>query len=319
MRLQIVHRTEYLYSSPVSENFNELRLQPVSNEVQECHRFQLSTTPQAPVRRYHDFHLNLVDHFYVAETHTKLVIEAKSTVSTAGPRPEVATASFPMSRLGECLRMERCYDFLQTSEYVPLDVDVWRLGRDSIEGIADAWDAARAMMGFIHRTFVYDATATTVHTRVADVLLNRRGVCQDFAHVLISMCRSMKIPARYVSGYLYVSPTETLRGDLASHAWVEVYLPGFGWLPLDPTNNRPADDHHVKVAIGRDYADAAPIRGNFKGRASQTMNVQLQITRLDGEPSSLPMPASSLWIMPSVGPPAPRIRANDPERPTPYG
>lgn len=280
MRLQIVHRTEYQYSAPVSENFNEVRLQPVSDDVQECHGFQLVTTPQAPVRRYHDFHLNLVDHFYVAETHSKLVIEGRSTVSTSGPRPEAASAGFPMSRIGECLRMERCYDFLQTSEYVPIDVDVWKLGRDAVEGIVDAWDAARAIMGFIHRSFVYDTTATTVHTRVADVLRDRRGVCQDFAHVMIGMCRATKIPARYVSGYLYVAPTETLRGDLASHAWVEVFLPGAGWLPLDPTNNRLADEHHVKVAVGRDYGDAAPIRGNFKGRATQSMSVQLQITRV---------------------------------------
>ncbi len=292
MRLQIVHRTEYLYSAPVSENFNEVRMQPVSDEFQECHGFQLSTTPQAPVRRYHDFHLNLVDHFYVAELHTRLVIEGRSTVSTSDSRRDLGGANFPLSRIGECLRLERCYDFLQISEYVPLDVDVWKLGRDAVEGVTDAWEAAKAMMGFIHRNFVYDATATTVHSRVADVLLGRRGVCQDFAHVLIGMCRSMKIPARYVSGYLYVAPSENLRGDLASHAWVEVFLPGFGWLPLDPTNNRPADHHHVKVAVGRDYADAAPIRGNFKGRASQTMNVQLQITRLDGgsEPAPQPQP-----------------------------
>jgi transglutaminase-like putative cysteine protease len=292
MRLQIVHRTGYQYSEPVSENFNEVRLQPVSNELQECHGFQLSTTPHAPVRRYHDFHLNLVDHFYVSAPHDALDIVSQSTVTTFGPHPHVSVAAFPLVRIGECLRLERCYDFLQLSEYVPLDVDVWRLGRDAIEGATDAWEAACAMMAFVHRTFTYDATATTVHSRVSDVLRGRRGVCQDFAHVLIGMCRSMKIPARYVSGYLYVAPNETLRGDLASHAWVEVYLPGFGWLPLDPTNNCPADEHHIKVAVGRDYADAAPVRGNFKGGASQRMDVHLQIVRLDSEPCPPPRAAA---------------------------
>lgn len=296
MRLQIVHRTEYQYSAPVSENFNEVRLQPVSDDVQECHGFLLSTTPQAPVRRYHDLHLNLVDHFYLAAPHSTLVIEGRSTVSTSGTHPRVAAAAFPLARIGECLRLERCYDFLQMSEYVTLDVEIWRLGQDATEGTTDAWEAAKAMMGFVHRNFAYDTTATTVHTQVADVLREKRGVCQDFAHVLLGMCRSRKIPARYVSGYLFVAPTETLRGDLASHAWVEVFLPGFGWLPLDPTNNRTADEHHVKVAVGRDYADAAPIRGNFKGRASQTMAVQLQIQRLDSEspqpPATLPPTAS---------------------------
>ncbi len=296
MRLQIVHRTEYRYSLPVSENFNELRLQPVSDAVQECHEFRLSTTPSAPIRRYHDFHLNLVDHFYLTAPHSELTLETRSTVSTSGPHPRMADASFPLARIGECLRIERCYDFLQASECVPLDVGIWRLSRDAIEGHTDAWEGAQAMMNTIHQKFAYDPTATTVHTTVADVLQVRRGVCQDFAHVLIGMCRSMKIPARYVSGYLYVPPDEMRRGDLASHAWVEVFLPGFGWLPLDPTNNRPADEHHVKVAIGRDYADAAPTRGTFKGLASQKMEVHLEITRVDraqepvstlSEPSSL--------------------------------
>ena len=281
MRLQILHRTEYRYSSPVSENFNEVRLQPVSDEVQECVGFQVSTTPEVPIRRYHDLHLNLVDHFYLADAHSELAIESRSTVTTSGPRPEVATAHFPMERLGECQRLERCYDFLQKSEYVPLDIEIWKLARDAAEGIADAWEAARAMTRYVFRHFTYDTGATTVQSRVGDVLRARRGVCQDFAHVLVGMCRSLRIPARYVSGYLYVGPTESLRGDLASHAWVEVYLPGFGWLALDPTNDRPADDHHVKVAVGRDYADAAPIRGTFKGRASQAMRVKLTISRLD--------------------------------------
>ncbi|MBL9128463.1 MAG: transglutaminase family protein [Verrucomicrobiales bacterium] len=281
MRLQIHHRTEYRYSTPVSENFNEVRLQPVSDAVQECLGFALATTPPAATRRYHDFHLNLVDHFYLVEPHSELAIEGRSTVVTSGPHPAAQNAAFPMARLDECLRLERCYDFLQKSEYVSLDVEVWKLAHDAAGGIRDVWEAARAMMGFVHRNFVYDAGATTVHSRVADVLRERRGVCQDFAHVLIGMCRSLRIPARYVSGYLYVAPSETLRGDLASHAWVEVFLPGVGWLPLDPTNDRVADDHHVKVAIGRDYADAAPVRGNFKGRASQKMEVRLDIRRLD--------------------------------------
>lgn len=283
MRLQIVHRTHYRYSLPVSENFNEVRLQPVSAESQECHAFRLQTTPNAPLRRYHDLYLNLVDHFYIADPHSELLVEATSVVSTSTPPPRETPVAFPLQRIGECLRMERCYDFLQGSEYIPLDVEVWRLGRDATEGLTDAWEAALAMMRFVHDRFTYDASATTVHTRVSDVLQVRRGVCQDFAHVLIAMCRSLKIPARYVSGYLYVGPAETLRGNLASHAWVEVFLPGFGWLALDPTNNRPADEHHVKVAVGRDYADAAPIHGNFKGRAGQTMTVQLEITRLDSE------------------------------------
>jgi transglutaminase-like putative cysteine protease len=283
MRLNIVHCTRYRYSSPVSENFNEMRLQPVSDEGQECHRFELQTTPVAPMRRYHDFHLNLVDHFFLAEPHESLVIEARSTVTTLRDPRRLEGVSFPKARLGECLRMERCYDFLQRSEYIALDVEVWRMAQDILVSHDDAWTLSLAIMRKVYNDLTYDPAATSVHTRLSEVLTLHRGVCQDFAHMMIGVCRSAGIPARYVSGYLYVKPGEKLRGELASHAWVEVFLPGHGWLGLDPTNNCPVDAHHVKVAVGRDYSDAAPIRGNFKGRAVQEMTVELRIDREDAE------------------------------------
>lgn len=284
MRLSIVHRTRYRYSSPVSENFNEVRLQPVSDDGQECHRYELRTDPAASLRRYHDFHLNLVDHFYIAEAHPTLEIEARSLVTTLRDPDRLGPVSFPRARLGECLRLERCYDFLQRSEYVAQDVEVWRIAQDVGIGHDDAWSFCLAVMRHVYREFTYDPTATTVQTRLLEALALKRGVCQDFAHIMIGLCRISGIPARYVSGYLYVKPGENLRGEMASHAWVEVFLPGFGWLGLDPTNNRLVDAHHVKVAVGRDYADAAPIRGNFKGRASQQMTVELRIVREDPEP-----------------------------------
>ena len=286
MRLNIVHRTRYRYSSPVAENFNEMRLQPVSDDGQECHHFELRTEPAAALRRYHDFHLNLVDHFFLADPHDSLVIEARSSVTTLRDPRRLDGVAFPKARLGECLRLERCYDFLQRSEYVSLEVEVWRMAQDIRANHDDAWDLARAIMAQVYRDFAYDTAATTVHSRLSEVLTLRRGVCQDFAHVMIGICRSAGLPARYVSGYLYVKPGEALRGQLASHAWVEVFLPGHGWLGLDPTNNRPVDAHHVKIAVGRDYADAAPIRGNFKGRAAQEMTVELQIERVDAEVES---------------------------------
>lgn len=281
MRLAITHATRYRYSQRVSENYNEVRLQPVSDGPQECHSYDLFTVPAASIRRYHDFHLNLVDHFYLAEPHDSLEIVARSTVTTQPPRDPGRTLAFPRSRLEECRRLERCYDFLQRSEYVSLEVDVWRLAQDYAADREDAWETVRAMAAGIHADFAYDSGATTVRTHMLDVLRQRRGVCQDFAHVLIGLCRSLAIPARYVSGYLFVDRDPSLRGDLASHAWVEVFLPESGWVGVDPTNDRVVDDHYVKVAVGRDYADAAPIRGNFKGRAHQEMTVELRIERLD--------------------------------------
>ncbi|MBX3746156.1 MAG: transglutaminase family protein [Verrucomicrobiae bacterium] len=282
MRLKILHRTRYRYSQPVSENYNEVRLQPVSDEGQECHGYRLVTEPVAKVERYHDFHFNLVDHFYLKEPHGELVLESCSEVTTRARAADSEVPWFPVARLGECQRLERCYDFLQPSEYVSLGVEVWRVGQDLVSGVDDAWQLALRIMGHIHETFVYEAGSTTVSTTMEEALRERRGVCQDFAHVMLGLCRSTGIPARYVSGYLHVPAGTALRGDLASHAWVEVYLPRHGWMGLDPTNNRMADEHHVKVAVGRDYADAAPVRGNFKGRAEQTMTAEVRIEPVKG-------------------------------------
>jgi transglutaminase-like putative cysteine protease len=111
-----------------------------------------------------------------------------------------------------------------------------------------------------------------------EVLEQKAGVCQDFAHVMLGMCRALKIPARYVSGYIYNGPSGTLAGAQASHAWCEVYLPDLGWRALDPTNNQQADERYVKVAAGRDYADVAPIKGQYRGTPQKTMNVTVQVT-----------------------------------------
>ena len=136
-------------------------------------------------------------------------------------------------------------------------------------------------MDFIHREFAYVPTATNVHTHMREVLRLRRGVCQDFTHVMLGICRSLKIPARYVSGYLYNGPADQLRGAQASHAWVEVYLPDLGWRGLDPTNNGQPDDRYVKVAVGRDYSDVTPIKGTYRGTGERKMKVDVLVSVLE--------------------------------------
>lgn len=275
LALRIRHRTTYRYSTPVSESYNEARLQPASQDGQTCEIFDLRITPAGPLRHYRDFYLNSVQHFEVFAPHAELTVEATSLVHTTARA--VIPVSFPTARLKECRRIEQCYDFLQMSRNVSLDVPVWKLAQDAAGGVEDAWAAAQAVMGFIHREFAYDTAATHVNSHTLEVLQLRRGVCQDFAQLMAGMCRALGIPARYVSGYLYNGPAGRLRGAQASHAWVEIYLPGHGWLGLDPTNNQPPDERYVKVAVGRDYADAAPVRGSFKGGARQQLEVGLEI------------------------------------------
>lgn len=282
MKLQVFHRTRYTYGAAVRESFNEARLQPVTAGGQACGSFLLKVLPSTRLSHYLDFYLNCVHVFEVPELHQELVVESHSTVVTADVPPLAPEATpAPLTQIGDCARQDRCYDFLQSSTFVEISPEVWRLALDAAAGQTDAWQAAQAVMRLVHREFRYQPESTHSHTHVREVLEKRCGVCQDFAHVMIGLCRALKIPARYVSGYLYNGPAETLKGAQASHAWVEVYMPGTGWCGLDPTNDRAADGHYVKVAVGRDYADVAPIKGTYRGTGKRRLTVDVLVTRVD--------------------------------------
>jgi transglutaminase-like putative cysteine protease len=181
---------------------------------------------------------------------------------------------FARERLAECERQDRCFDFLGASEFVEINPGVWRTALDVVGDEPDVWQAAQALMAYVHREFTYTPLVTSVKTRSGEVFADRRGVCQDFAHVLLALCRSLKIPALYVSGYLHTPEAN------ASHAWIEVFLPGVGWCALDPTHNRQPDQNYIKLAVGRDYSDALPIRGTYKGVTDRTMHVEVRIEPL---------------------------------------
>ena len=272
MKWEIVHRTHYAYATPVRESFNEAHLQPFSDEWQTVDHFLLKILPAARLRHHHDFYSNVVHHFEIIEPHGSLLVESQLRVTTK-PRPQLGAEAtpWPLARISEAAQESRVFDFLQDSRYVDLSPETWRLALDGTAGITDTWQAARALMGLVHGQFKYESNSTGVHTHMRDVLREKRGVCQDFAHVLIGMCRVLKIPALYVSGYL---ATETAS---ATHAWVEVLIPGAGWLALDPTHNRSTDETYVKIAVGRDYADVPPLTGNYKGKTDRKLTVEVRI------------------------------------------
>jgi transglutaminase-like putative cysteine protease len=280
VRLEVVHRTRYRYAAPVRDSFNELRVRPVSNARQECESSLLRVLPPVRLRHYLDLHGNHVSFFDLVEPHQSLEIECRSRVSTSASELP-AEAGFPLARAAECARMESCHEFLQESRYVDLPPESWRLALDASAGEDDLWRAALRLMRVVHGELAYCPGSTTVTTRAGEALGERRGVCQDFAHVMIALCRSLAIPTRYVSGYLYNGPRELLRGAQASHAWCEVYVPGTGWCGLDPTNDQPAGERYVKLAIGRDYADVAPVQGRYRGTSEQRLEVEVDVQRLD--------------------------------------
>lgn len=272
MKWQIAHRTQYTYASPVSESFNEVRLHPVSDEWQQVNDFLLKILPATRLHHHRDFYSNIVHHFDIPEPHTTLLVESLLHVTTR-PRPQLAATEmpFPLARIGEAEREPRIFDFLQESRFVDLSPASWRFAVDATHGATDTWQAALAVMRYVHENIKYEPFSTNVHTHMSDVLRERRGVCQDFAHVMLGLCRALKIPALYVSGYL---ATEIAS---ATHAWTEVLIPGIGWVALDPTHNRQIDENYVKIAVGRDYADVPPVTGNYKGTTDRKMEVSVKI------------------------------------------
>lgn len=282
MKLQVFHRTRFDYAAPVRDSFNEARLQPLTADGQVCRQFLLKVMPPTRLSHYTDFQRNTVHMFDIVEPHQSLVVDASSVVTTTSAMVLAADLSTtPLTAMSECGRMDACHDFLQSSQYIEVEVEGWKMALDITSGITDTWQAAVAIMQYVHREFAYTPAATTVHTHMRDVLRLRCGVCQDFAHVMIGLCRALKIPTRYVSGYLYNGPVDQLRGAQASHAWVDVFLPGRGWHGLDPTNGGQPDERYVKIAVGRDYADVSPLRGRYHGTSERKLTVEVLVTALE--------------------------------------
>jgi transglutaminase-like putative cysteine protease len=276
MKWDILHRTRYAYASPVSHSFNEVRLKPLSNEEQTLESFLLKVMPPVRLSHYSDFHLNVVHHFEIMEPHSALEVESRLRIRTHPTAPLAADATpWPLARMGEAMHGTRCHEYTGASRFVDDSPDTWRLAVEAMEGQTDAWQAALAIMRYVKGHLKYVSDSTSVHTHIREVLKNRQGVCQDFAHVMIGLCRAVKIPALYVSGYLATEAAS------ATHAWLEVFIPGIGWRALDPTHNRQTDEQYVKIAVGRDYADVAPVTGTYRGTKERKLEVLVKIEKAE--------------------------------------
>ena len=276
-RICVRHLTRFLYHGPVTDSFNEVRLRPLSDATQTCTRFELRLTPEATVREYEDFHKNRVHYFDLPAPHTQLDIEAISLVETQPERRPLPLTPFAPSLLDDPAFGFEHFDFLADSSFVPLAVplrhEVKQLLGDTIH---DLWADAVRLGEHVHDILTYSPNATKVNTRVVDVLESRRGVCQDYAHLMLGLCRGAGIPARYVSGY-FLNPQRAPDAIEASHAWVEILLPGYGWRGYDPTHRRLPGTNYVKLAIGRDYGDIRPVSGTFRGLGTREMTVEVQV------------------------------------------
>lgn len=284
-RYHLVHITEFHYDGPVSESYNEVRLRPMNDEKQSCLSFRLITTPASQAKSYQDAFGNWVHQFNVLKQHRHLKIETDSVVLRLDVPEIVAETTLEQADQAQDELYEEFYDYLVQSNYVPhlaaLD-DLITTAEHNGDGTAFGFAKAASLL--IHERFQYVPGATHVQSSIEDALRLGVGVCQDFAHLLLGATRKRGLPARYVSGYLVPergdSPNSALEeviGGQASHAWVEVHIPGCGWMALDPTLGMTVGVRHVRIAYGRDYGDVAPVRGLYNGHAGQRLSVDVQL------------------------------------------
>lgn len=311
MKLQIIHETRYDYVPAVETAQHMAYLQPVNTRYQRLlsHSLRINPSP-AQTRQAQDVFGNTRCFFSLQSPHTVLDVVASSMVTTlTRPLPE---SSISWEQTRELFRyqsgdhFDAATEFVFASPFVPRDVEFAAYARPSFSAGASVLAVAINLMQRIHADFIYESQSTHVNTPALEALAQRKGVCQDFAHIMIACLRAMGIPARYVSGYLLTEAapgTVKLRGSDASHAWVSVYVPdlpaGERWCDLDPTNNRagwhaPGEDY-VRLALGRDFADVSPIRGVIYGGASHTLSVGVTVEPVSGDnhgdPASMPCEA----------------------------
>jgi transglutaminase-like putative cysteine protease len=280
MYYTIRHTTRFRYSAPISESIMEVRIQPRSEGNQHCLDFRLHTNPRAHILTYRGEYGNRVHHFDIANSHNQLTITAEALVDITAPPPLPEMLS-PQAweELDALTANDDYWDSLMPSHFAAPTALLDELARElDVRRRDDPLTVLRDLNSAINTTFEYTPNTTRVDSPIDEALRIRKGVCQDYAHIMITLARQLKIPCRYVSGYLYQHSRSTERSTgQATHAWVEAYLPGLGWIGFDPTNNTTSDERHIRVAIGRDYADVPPTRGVYRGKAESELAVTVRI------------------------------------------
>ena len=287
MFYSIRHVTRFRYSAPVRESVMELRMQPRSEGPQTLRSFQISTNPRAQLYAYTDHLGNAVYHFNLLREHEELRIEAQAVVELgAFPQWPEKLDDLEWGRYNNYNMTDDHFDMLGPSKFARLSPELSTFMKiaDLEKPVGDPLTAAKTLTRAIYDSFEYQSGITEVHSPIEHALRERRGVCQDFAHIMIAIARAWGIPARYVSGYMYHRGNKDRSGADATHAWVECYLPSLGWVGFDPTNNIMTGERYVRAAVGRDYNDVPPTRGTFKGAAESELSIAVAI-----EPTQAPV------------------------------
>lgn len=282
MKYKIEHTNIFDYETIVDQSMNTIRLKPRTDECQRLLSYRADITPATLTKEYTDIFGNNVETFFIAEHHQHLEVKATSIVSIQkSPFIHRIDYSPEMNIIFHSkLFAEHYMAYLSNTAYTYIKPEQMELVDREIGEMNNPVQYAIDVMEYLHDHFTYDGDSTTVTTLATESFDLKKGVCQDITHVMLGILRSKNIPARYVSGYLYVGEYSALVGDAASHAWVEVMVPGIGWVGLDPTNNVEALENHIRVGVGRDYNDVSPVQGVYRG-GSQSLDVKVSVSLLD--------------------------------------
>ena len=303
MIYSVRHTTTFRYEPAVRESLMEVRLQPRSDGDQRCLSFTLTVDPAASVMQYQDFTGNTVHHFNIAGSHSQVKVTAQSNVevqNVPAPRP---VDSGDWADLDALVAGGDYWEMLLPSHFVQPGDLLEQLARELGCGRrGNPLSLLSELNEAIYKLFAYVPNSTKVDSPIEEALRSRAGVCQDFAHIMLALVRRLKIPCRYVSGYMFhrdeVKTDRSLEG--ASHAWVEALIPRLGWVAFDPTNDLVGADRHIRVAVGRDYADVPPTRGVYKGEAQSELSVAVTVTPADSTAPEPSMPAFVVRSRPTL-------------------
>jgi transglutaminase-like putative cysteine protease len=288
MTYEIIHRTSYEYSALVTVSRHTARIIPRASKTQLCERSRITIEPAPASRRdFHDYFGNAICSFAIQEPHRDFSVTARSRVRFVPPNESGTSAlSPPWEEVAAAFRdpvapgMVEPYQFVFDSPMLAVSPALADYARESFPKGTPLINGASHLTRRIYEDFDYDPVATTIATPLEDVIGERRGVCQDFAHIAIAMLRSLGLAARYVSGYLHTHPApgrERLVGTDASHAWFSVFCPASGWVDFDPTNNLRPSHEHITVALGRDFSDVSPVSGVITGGGDHEVSVSVDV------------------------------------------
>ena len=290
-RYKVLHKTAYQYQYPVSVSHHTARLTPLTNEGQTCESHNLLVAPEcSDIIQRIDYFGNQVQFFSIQLPHDTLTVESRAQVEVLNRPVDLTALTQSCGDVRRALRDTGRADLLEAKQYLfpteitPAEGDTLLFAQRFLSGDAPVGQALQGMLNLFAEEFQFDAEATEVSTPVGQVLAQRRGVCQDFAHLALSALRAWGLSAAYVSGYILTEPPEgkeRLAGADASHAWISVYVPEAGWVELDPTNRKVCGDEYIRVAHGRDFFDVSMLSGAVTGGGEHSVDVEVTVTPLE--------------------------------------